>query len=145
MGFIRDFKEFAIKGNVIDLAVGVVIGGAFGKIVTAVVDDLIMPLISMATNGVKFTDRFIVLKEGGKPPAANTLEAFKASGANVFAYGHFLQMVADFLIIAFSIFLVIRFVVNRRKKAEEPDVAASTASEALLTEIRDLLKTNNRA
>lgn len=143
MGFWKDFKAFAIKGNVIDLAVGVIIGGAFGKIVTALVDDLIMPIIALITgNEGKFTDNYIVLKAAKPGETYDSLEKAKAAGANVFAYGHFIQTVVDFLIIAFFIFVAIRLISRLKEKEEAKPTPASTPtpSEKLLTEIRDLLK-----
>ena len=124
MGFIKEFKEFAMKGNVMDMAVGVIIGGAFGKIVSSLVDDVLMPLIGVATGGVDFTG--LIAKVGD---------------AEV-KYGVFIQNIIDFLIIAFCIFLMIH-AMNKMKK-EEPEAPAAPAGptqEELLAEIRDLLKT----
>ena len=138
MGFVKEFKEFAVKGNVMDMAVGVIIGGAFGKIVTSLVEDVIMPLVSKLTGGMDFTNLFINLD--GKE--YKTLAAAKEAGAAVFAYGSFIQNVLDFIIIAFCIFLMIKGM-NKlmKKKAEEPAPAPEpSAEEKLLTEIRDLLK-----
>ena len=135
MKFIDEFKAFALKGNVIDMAVGIIIGGAFGKIVSSVVNDIIMPPIGLLVGGVNFTDLKIVMKEAvGNAPAV-TLN-----------YGNFLQVTFDFLIIAFSIFMVIKFMnnLNRKKEAAQtatpPPPAAPSKEEQLLTEIRDLLK-----
>lgn len=130
----KEFKEFAVKGKVIDLAVGVVIGGAFGKIVTSLVNDLIMPLMSVLTGGINFKDLKYELKpaQGGLDPV--TLN-----------YGMFIQNIVDFLIIAFSIFLFIKLI-NRLKKKEsaKPAEAPKPSEEVqLLQEIRDLLKNNN--
>ena len=137
--FLQDFKAFAMKGNVVDMAVGVIIGGAFGKIVSSVVADIIMPALGLVVGGVNFTDLKWVLKPAemvdGKEVAAVTLN-----------YGNFLQTTFDFLIIAFSIFLFIRLITKlMAKKAEETPTAplappAPTKEEILLTEIRDLLK-----
>ena len=139
MGFIKEFKEFALKGNVMDMAVGVIIGGAFGKIVSSLVDDVIMPLVGSMVGGVDFTNKYIALSD--KITAGLPLEKAKELGA-VFAYGQFIQNIIDFLIIAICIFLVIKGM-NKvmKKKAEEPapDPEPST-EEKLLTEIRDLLK-----
>ena len=137
MGFIKEFKEFAMKGNVMDMAVGVIIGGAFGKIVSSLVDDIIMPLIGLVTGGVSFTDMFWNLGEG----KYDTLAAAKEAGAAVFAYGQFIQNIIDFLIIAFCIFLMIK-AMNKMKKEEPaaPEAPAGPTQEELLTEIRDLLK-----
>ena len=138
MGFIKEFKEFAMKGNVMDMAVGVIIGGAFGKIVSSLVSDIIMPLIGVLTGGISFTDLFINLGEGEFKTLAEAQEA----GAAVFAYGQFIQNIIDFIIIAFCIFLMIKGM-NKLKKKEEPapEAPAGPTQEELLTEIRDLLKT----
>ncbi len=137
MGFVKEFKEFAMKGNVMDMAVGVIIGGAFGKIVTSLVDDVIMPLISTLTGGIDFTNLFVNLGDGN----FQTLAAAKEAGAAVFAYGSFIQNVIDFLIIALCIFLMIK-AMNKvmKKKEEEPAPAEPSAEEKLLTEIRDAIK-----
>ena len=139
MGFIKEFKEFAVKGNVMDMAVGVIIGGAFGKIVSSLVDDILMPLIGKATGGVSFTDLFVNLGDG----EYSTLAAAKEAGAAVFAYGQFIQNVVDFLIVAFCIFLMLKGINKLNRKKEEPAEPAAPAGptqEELLTEIRDLLK-----
>ena len=137
MSFIQDFKAFALKGNVVDMAVGVIIGGAFGKIVSSLVDDIIMPLIGKMTGGVSFTDLFVNLGEGNY----QTLAAAKEAGAAVFAYGQFIQNIIDFLIVAFCIFLMIKGMNNlNKKKEEEPAAPAGPTQEELLGEIRDLLK-----
>ena len=137
MGFIKEFKEFAMKGNVMDMAVGVIIGGAFGKIVSSLVDDVLMPIIGKLTGGVSFTDLFVNLGEG----EYETLAAAKDAGAAVLAYGQFIQNIIDFLIIAFCIFLMIK-AMNKMKKEEPaaPEAPAGPTQEELLTEIRDLLK-----
>ena len=137
--FLQDFKAFAMKGNVIDLAVGVIIGGAFGKIVSSLVADIIMPTLGLVVGGVNFTDLKWVLKPAemveGKEVAAVTMN-----------YGQFLQTAFDFLIIAFSIYLFIRLItkLTTKKKEETPEVPPveplPTKEELLLTEIRDLLK-----
>ena len=134
MSFIQDFKAFALKGNVVDMAVGVIIGGAFGKIVTSVVNNIIMPPIGVLTGGVDFTDLKLVIKEAEGEAEAVTLN-----------YGQFIQDVVDFLIIAFCIFLMVKGIAAlNRKKEEEPAAPAPapepSAEEKLLTEIRDLLK-----
>ena len=138
MGFIKEFKEFAMKGNVMDMAVGVIIGGAFGKIVTSLVNDVLMPVISLATGGIDFTNLFINLGEGSYTTLAQAQEA----GASVFAYGSFIQNVVDFLIVAFCIFLMLKGINKLNKKKEEPAPEAPTGptQEELLAEIRDLLK-----
>ena len=142
MGFFKEFKSFALKGNVMDLAVGVIIGAAFGKIVSALVDDLLMPVIGLVGDGQKFTDRFVVLKPGKDGASSfSSLAEAKAAGANVLAYGDFIQTVVDFFIIAFCIFIIVKFM-NRMKTKEEaaaPPPAPST-TDPMLMEIRDELK-----
>lgn len=142
MAFLKEFKAFAAKGNVIDLAIGVVIGAAFGKIVTALVDDIIMPFIAVLTGGINFSDKFVVLKAGTEAGPYATLDAAKKAGAAVFAYGHFIQSVVDFLIIAVSIFVVLRYLFHYLKKQEAKAVTPPPMSttDTLLTEIRDTLK-----
>ena len=141
MGFIKEFKEFAMKGNVMDMAVGVIIGGAFGKIVSSLVDDVLMPIIGKLTGGVSFVDMFVTLGDGD----FKTLAAAKEAGAAVFAYGQFIQNIVDFLIVAFCIFLMLKGINKMNRKKEEPKPAESAApkgptQEELLAEIRDLLK-----
>ncbi|MBR2114249.1 MAG: large conductance mechanosensitive channel protein MscL [Prevotella sp.] len=139
MGFIKEFKEFAMKGNVMDMAVGVIIGGAFGKIVTSLVSDVIMPIVSLATGGIDFTNLFVNLSDDVK---YKTLAEAQEAGASVFAYGIFIQNIIDFIIIAFCIFLMIK-AMNKLKKKEEPapEAPKGPTQEELLAEIRDLLKT----
>jgi large conductance mechanosensitive channel len=133
MAFVKEFKEFAMRGNVVDLAVGVVIGAAFGAIVTSLVKDVIMPPIGYITGGVDFSDKKIVLKEAD--PAHKVLETS-------LHYGNFINAIIQFLIIAFCIFIVVK-AINSLKKQEEPPPPAPdpepTKEEILLTEIRDLL------
>ena len=138
MGFIKEFKEFAMKGNVMDMAVGVIIGGAFGKIVTSLVGDVLMPVISLATGGIDFTNLFVNLSDDVK---YKTLAEAQEAGASVFAYGQFIQNIIDFIIIALCIFLMIK-AMNKMKKKEEPapEAPKGPTQEELLTEIRDLLK-----
>lgn len=121
MSLFKDFRDFAMKGNVIDLATGVIIGGAFGKIVTSLVNDVIMPLISLGTGKLDFSNMFISL-DGGKYP---TYEAAKAAGASTLNYGAFITNIIDFLIIAFCIFIVIKQL-NRLKKPAPAVVATKT-------------------
>ena len=146
MSILKEFKEFAMRGNVVDLAVGVVIGGAFGKIVTSLVNDVIMPPIGKLTGGVDFNDKFISLdpEKLGKYMSTNnvdhvTLAQAKTAGAAVIAYGSFLSTILDFLIVAFCIFLVVKLM-NRLWKQPAPPPAEPTAQEKLLMEIRDLLR-----
>lgn len=131
MSFISEFKEFAMRGNVIDMAVGVVIGGAFGKIVSSLVGDVIMPVVGVITGGVNFTDLKLTLKEAVDSAPAVTIN-----------YGSFIQTMVDFLIIAFCIFCVIKALNSLKKKPvkEVPVEPETPADIALLTEIRDLLK-----
>ena len=128
-----------MKGNVMDMAVGVIIGGAFGKIVTSLVNDVLMPLISTVTGGISFTDLFVNLSDDTK---YKTLAEAQEAGASVFAYGAFIQNIIDFIIIAFCIFMMIK-AMNKLKKKEEPapEAPKGPTQEELLAEIRDLLKT----
>ena len=130
MGFIKEFKEFAMKGNVMDMAVGVIIGGAFGKIVSSLVDDILMPLVGMITGNVDFTKLQFAFGEGDM--------------SAVLKYGNFIQNTVDFLIVAFCIFLILKGINKMNKKKEEepaPAEPAGPTQEELLAEIRDLLKT----
>jgi large conductance mechanosensitive channel len=139
MGMMQEFKDFAVKGNVIDLAVGVIIGAAFGKIVGSVVDDLIMPLVGKALGNINFSDMFIALKDI-PPGTAMTLEAVKKAGVPVFAYGSFITICLNFAILAFIIFIMVKQI--NRLKAEAPAAAPPATPEdvVLLREIRDSLK-----
>jgi large conductance mechanosensitive channel len=130
MGFIEEFREFAVKGNVVDMAVGIVVGAAFGKIVSSFVGDVLMPPIGLLLGGVDFTGLKITLKQAAGGTPAVTLN-----------YGSFIQTVVDFTIIAFAIFLLVK-AVNRLKRTDEqaPAAPAPTHEEKLLAEIRDLLK-----
>jgi len=145
MGFFSEFREFAVKGNVVDLAVGVIIGGAFGKIVDSVVKDLIMPLVGKVVGGLDFSNYFIMLAD---PPAEFkgplTYEALSKAGVPLFAYGSFLTVLLNFVILAFIIFLMIKQI-NRLKRADTPAAAPAEAPATpedvlLLREIRDSLK-----
>ena len=140
MSMIKEFKEFAMKGNVVDLAVGVVIGAAFGKIVTSLVTDVIMPPIGKVMGGVNFTDLFVNL-DPVKGPFAS-LKAAKDAGAAVIAYGSFFNTLIDFTIVAFCIFLLVKGINRLRRKAPPVPVVLpeSTREEKILVEIRDLLK-----
>ncbi|HEX3008310.1 MAG TPA: large-conductance mechanosensitive channel protein MscL [Bacteroidales bacterium] len=131
MSVIKEFKEFAMRGNVIDLAIGIVIGAAFGKIVTSLVADIIMPPLGLLIGGVNFTDLKVVMKAAVDNNPAVTLN-----------YGNFLQVIFDFLIVAFAIFLLVKGINRFKKKEEAKPVAPATPSneEKLLMEIRDLLK-----
>jgi large conductance mechanosensitive channel len=134
MGMLAEFKEFAMKGNVVDLAIGVVIGAAFGKIVSSMVDGVFMPILSLFTNGINFSDLAYTIT-----PAVIGPDGKETAAAVAIKYGAFLQTVIDFVIIAFVLFMVIK-VMNRLKKAEAATPAPPPAQEVLLTEIRDLLK-----
>jgi len=134
MGILKEFKEFAMRGNVIDLAVGVIIGGAFGKIIASLVADIIMPPIGLLLGGVNFVDLKWVMK------SAEVVDGVKKAAVSI-NYGSFLQVTFDFLIVAFCIFMFIKGI-NRlsRKKEEVPAPPALSKEEVLLAEIRDLLK-----
>jgi large conductance mechanosensitive channel len=139
MSFTSEFKEFAMKGNVMDLAVGVIIGGAFGKIVDSAVNDLIMPVVGRIVGKVDFSNMFVVLSE---VPAgtANTLDALKKAGVPVFAYGSFITILINFIILAFVIFLMIKQM-NRLKREAPPAAPPATPEDiVLLRDIRDALK-----
>ena len=129
---LDEFKAFALKGNVVDMAVGIIIGAAFGKIVTSLVNDIILPPIGLLMGGVDFKDLTIVLKEVvGKNPAVTI------------NYGNFIQVIIDFLIVAFAIFMVIKaMAMAKRKETAAPEAPAPSKEEILLTDIRDLLKKN---
>jgi len=139
MSMLQEFKDFAVKGNVMDLAVGVIIGAAFGKIVDSVVNDLIMPIVGRVTGGLDFSSYYIALKEvpAGTPA---TLDAVKKAGVPVFAYGNFITIVLYFIILAWIIFIMVKWI-NRLKK-EAPAAAPAEPPEdvKLLREIRDALK-----
>ena len=140
MSFVKEFKEFAMRGNVIDMAVGVVIGAAFGKIISSLVDDIIMPLVGVATGGMNFTDYKWVIQQAVVDGA--TQEVLKPEVT--MNWGSWIQTIVDFLIVAFCIFLAIKAINQlKRKKDEEPAPEAPaepTKEEVLLTEIRDLPK-----
>ena len=138
MSFASEFKQFALKGSVVDLAVGVIIGAAFGKIVDSAVSDLIMPIVGMALGQVDFTNLYIALREvpAGVPA---TLDAVRKAGVPVFAWGQFLTISINFLILAFVIFIMVRQV-NRLRRAEGPTRPPTPEDVLLLREIRDSLK-----
>ena len=146
MGFVKEFKEFAMRGNVIDMAVGIVIGAAFGKIVSSFVGDVIMPAIGVLTGGVDFSNLKLTLKEGS--PAHDSAAAIPAVTLN---YGMFINTIIDFLIVALAIFLAVK-TMNRLKRKQQavppaphsPPPAAPTKEQLLLTEIRDVLKARNQ-
>lgn len=127
---LKEFKKFAMRGNVFDLAIGVVIGGAFGKIVSSLVNDIIMPIIGLIIGGINFTNLKLVIGKNGDAELAIT-------------YGAFIQTVVDFLIISFSIFLIVKAITSFKKKEEKKEAPAPSKEEILLTEIRDILKEKN--
>lgn len=142
MGFIKEFKEFAIKGNVMDLAVGVIIGAAFGKIIDSVVNDLIMPIVSGIIGSPDFTNLYFVLK-GNVPDKIALADARAVEGAVILAYGNFITVFINFILLAFVIFLLVKFVNNLKRKEEaapETPAPSGPTQEELLAEIRDLLK-----
>ena len=148
--FLNEFKTFAMRGNVIDLAVGVVIGGAFGKITTSIVNDIIMPVIGVLTGGLNFSDWKIVLKEAVTSVGADGAVVVDAAEVAI-TFGNTIAVILDFIIIAFAVFCLVRGINGlHRKKEEEPAPAPEpepipepSAEEKLLTEIRDLLKEKN--
>lgn len=138
MGIINEFKEFAVKGNMVDMAVGIIIGGAFGTIVKSLVSDIIMPPIGMLMGGVDFSDLYINLGEG----EFESLEAAREAGAPVMAYGLFINNVIAFLIVAWAVFILVKGINSLKRKEEEApaEPPAPPKQEVLLEEIRDLLK-----
>ena len=140
MSFAKEFREFAIKGNVVDLAVGVIIGAAFGKIVDSLVKDIIMPVVGRLIGGLDFSNYFIPL---ANPPAGYTgpmtYEALSKAGVPLFAYGNFFTVAINFIILAFIIFLMVRQI-NRLKRAEPPPAAVVSEELAVLREIRDAVR-----
>lgn len=144
--FIKDFKEFAMRGNVVDMAVGVVIGAAFGKIVSSLVDDIIMPLVGVLTGGMNFTDYKLIIKQEVTDAAGTVVEPLVSIN-----WGTWIQTIVNFLIVAFCIFVMIRFMakLHKQEKVEEttptePIAPEPTKEETLLTEIRDILKNDKR-
>lgn len=142
MGMLQEFREFAVKGNAIDLAVGVIIGGAFGKIIDSIVNDLVMPVVSFLFGGkFDFTNLFVVL---GKVPdnLAPTYDALKKAGVPIFAYGSFLTILINFVLLAFAIFMLVKALNKWKGNLDAPAAAPAgpPAQEVLLGEIRDLLK-----
>lgn len=138
MKVMQEFKQFALRGNALDMAIGVILGAAFGKIVTSLVNDVIMPPIGKITGNVDLSNMFVVLGQGTFP----SLAAAKQAGATTLNYGLFINTVADFLIVSFVIFILVKVVsAARRRETEKPSApAAPSAQEVLLTEIRDILK-----
>jgi len=146
MGFVKEFKEFAIKGNAFDLAVGVIIGGAFGKIVTSIIEDLIMPVVAAMVGKPDFSSIYFAMGKGSEliPKGASLADAKKAApDAAIFAYGNFITVAINFLLLAMIVFIMVKTINKMKKKEEAVAVAAPpvpTKEEVLLTEIRDLLK-----
>jgi len=142
MGFVKEFKEFAVKGSVMDLAVGVIIGGAFGKIIDSVVKDLIMPLVSAVIGSVDFSNMYLVLK-GTVADGLALEEARKVENAVIFAYGNFITVAINFFLLALAVFLLVKGInsLKRKEAAAAPAAAPAPSKEqVLLGEIRDLLK-----
>ena len=141
MGFATEFKEFAMKGNVVDLAVGVIIGAAFGKIVDSIVKDLIMPIVGRVLGGLDFSNYFVML---ANPPAdfkgPNTYEALSKAGVPLFAYGNFITVAINFIILAFIIFLMVKQINKLKKEAPPAPPTAPPEDVVLLREIRDAMK-----
>ena len=138
MAFFKEFKEFAMRGNVIDMAVGVVIGAAFGKIISSLVDDIIMPLVGVATGGMNFTDfKWVIQKEIVDGKTQEVIQPLVTLN-----WGTWIQTIVDFIIVAFCIFVAVKAINSMRRKSEEAPAAppAPTKEETLLTDIRDLLK-----
>jgi large conductance mechanosensitive channel len=141
MGFVKEFKEFAMRGNVIDMAVGIIIGAAFGKIISSFVSDVVMPPLGMLTGGVDFADKKLVLKEAVLTNGTVTSPAVSVN------YGVFINAVIDFLLVALAIFVVIKFM-NRLRRKESPAPApppGPTPDQKLLMEIRDAIRANARS
>lgn len=146
-GLIAEFKEFIARGNVIDMAVGVIMGGAFTPIVNSLVNDIVMPCVGMITGGVDFSDKKIILKQA---VAADEAAGIAEVAEVAISYGNFIQVILNFLIVSICIFALIKTINNLKRKEEEPEpepeeevIPEPTAEELLLTEIRDLLKENN--
>ena len=143
MSIIQEFKEFAVKGNMMDMAIGVIIGGAFGKIIDSLVKDIIMPLITVITGGgVDFTQKFFVL--GKNPDNLQSLDALQKAGVNVLTYGNFITIFLNFLILAWVVFWMVKMI-NRVRKPAEAAPAATPEDIELLREIRDELKRRPQA
>ena len=140
---LKEFRDFALKGNVVDMGVGVVIGAAFGAIVNSLVADIIMPLVGLVTGGIDFSQRFLLLKQGVQPGPYASLTAAKAAGAVTVNLGTFANLVVNFTIVAFALFLVVK-TMNAARRAKDaappPPPPGPTRTEALLTEIRDALQ-----
>jgi large conductance mechanosensitive channel len=137
----KEFRDFAVKGNVVDLAVGIVIGAAFGAIVASFVADVIMPIVGLATGGIDFSQQHLVLKQGMPPSPYTTVALAKEAGAVTLNYGNLINLFLNFVIVAFALFLLVKAVnAARRSRPVAPPPAAPTREEVLLTEIRDILQ-----
>jgi len=137
MGFMKEFKEFAIKGNVVDLAVGIMIGAAFSTIVTSVIQDLVMPVIASVIGSPDFSNAYILLK--GEVAPGTSLEEAKKVGP-VFAYGNFITVVINFLLLALAIFMIVKGINSTRRKTPPPPAPEMSTTDKLLSEIRDSLR-----
>jgi len=137
---LKEFRDFALKGNVVDMAVGIIIGAAFGAIVASLVSDIIMPLVGLGTGGVDFSQRFIVLKEGAQAGPYATVAAAKTAGAITLNFGLFLNLVLNFAIVAFALFMIVKAMNAARRQKDVAPPPGPTREEVLLTEIRDLLQ-----
>ncbi len=141
MGMMQEFKDFALKGNVMDLAVGVIIGGAFGKIVDSLVGDVIMPIVGRIFGGLNFTEMFVMLAPPAKAvEGAASFASLKAAGANLLGYGNFLTILVNFIILAFIIFMMVKQMNRLKKEAPPAPPAAPPEDVVLLREIRDSLR-----
>jgi large conductance mechanosensitive channel len=141
---LKEFREFAMKGNVVDMAIGLVIGAAFGAIVNSLVTDVIMPIVGFVSGGVDFSERFVLLREGAPAGPYATLAAAKTAGAVTLNIGAFIGFIVNFVIVAFALFMVVKGM-NAARRVPEPVAAAPAAptrEEVLLSEIRDLLRTS---
>jgi large conductance mechanosensitive channel len=141
---LKEFKQFAMRGNVVDMAVGIIIGAAFGAIVTSFVNDILMPVIGLALGGTDFSNMFVVLRQGSSPPAGEgyaSLKAAKDGGAVIFAYGALINTIINFLIVAFALFMLIKAMntARREQAAAPPAPPPPSNEERLLTDIRDIL------
>ena len=142
---IKEFKEFALKGNMMDMAIGIVIGAAFGTVIKSLVDDIVMPVVSSITGAPDFSNLFMVLKDAATEPAGPGIAAFREAGGVALGYGLFINATIAFLLVALALFFVVK-AMNKMKKAEEEAPAPAPAgptTEDLLGEIRDLLKSQN--
>lgn len=137
---LKEFKEFALKGNMIDMAVGIILGAAFGTVVKSLVDDLLMPVVAKLFNTPDFTNLYFRLKETDAAASVSGLKEFRDAGGVAFAYGNFINAGIAFILIAFALWFIVRTINKLKKKDEAPPAPAGPTSEELLTQIRDLLK-----